>query len=143
MRDVLIEPFRIPINLQYQIILCALLCVVFVVVVFLMLYTFVPAMKRTAHELYPENFFLKAIEIYDDNDDMRDFIDGLQISFMCCGMSMRLNGFADWNSSSIYGCNSDDNNPLKCSVPASCCQGEFNENGDVSSLSLSKQSFGK
>ncbi|CAK9298424.1 unnamed protein product [Gordionus sp. m RMFG-2023] len=68
----------------------------------------------------PNEILLKAVQRYRDDDDLRNFIDNIQIKFECCGVGT--NGFRDWSMNPYFNCTPENLSVEQCGVPSSCCK---------------------
>lgn len=67
-----------------------------------------------------ERALRRAVVIYRDDPDMEDFINRLQISFHCCGISLQ--GYMDWRLNPYFNCSELNYSRERCGVPYSCCK---------------------
>lgn len=107
--------------MQYQRIVA---CFILLGLIFTVLVSFVLQSKISGSSsmwTIPTAFLQKQFELYDLSDNHRDFVDKLQQSYKCCGFSHSLQGYAWWNQSVYFGCNTSATNPLRCAVPQTCC----------------------
>lgn len=65
----------------------------------------------------------ETIQRYREDDDLRNLVDWIQLTFKCCG----IHGLKDWNSNIYYKCFSDNPSVDKCAVPSSCCKKMSND----------------
>ncbi|XP_076467480.1 tetraspanin-33-like [Babylonia areolata] len=89
-----------------------------VAVVFFLIYY----VEDVRNAVFPEDAFNDAIVNYREDQDTRDFIDSLQKSLGCCGLSDSDTGYENWNNNIYFNCTLDSTSPEKCSVPPSCCK---------------------
>ncbi|XP_071090070.1 tetraspanin-5-like [Haliotis cracherodii] len=89
-------------------------------IIFVFVFYYVPD-ARTTLKLYPEDVLREAIVKYRDDDDMKNLIDVMQQTLLCCGLSNDDKGYLDWNLNVYFNCTDGNKSPESCAVPFSCC----------------------
>ncbi|XP_064488448.1 tetraspanin-33-like [Ornithodoros turicata] len=107
-------------NLRLLSIYRVCLVILFIITIFFTALIFLFSVANLKSYRIVERTLRRAIVIYRDDPDLEDFINAVQISLHCCGISSR--GYLDWQLNQYFNCSELNYSRERCGVPYSCCK---------------------